>query len=456
MQLHRLDDPSSSPTPLAAEYVGNKLSFSEIGSNSRYTTIRGKRRADRSMHGRVEVVVQLEYVGPHRIVLTDQRGASFPWAVELEGVCAPNETTLSTQQCACSRGFYRPAASADCTVCLAESYKPAAGDGSCTLCIAEDAQRRVTVGVEGEDHDSLSDCGCSVDWYLKLTSLTPAAVASLCPPYYNEQAWADGFIDPQLLQYRDVCCNGKCTNSSGRKCAQAKCKDDLLLPLILQAAELSNSSVCARCDPESTACNDHSILVHRLPLLPGFWRTNELSTAMWKCIEGACLGSDPLRLSVAEHVCAAGHSGPLCSVCLPQYYKLASGLCAVCGEVSQLFLWVYIAPAAASLLLLLTCCCATIATARKYTNAPKSRDRRRGVMEVCGAILVWWASVGRKAQLRLKGVLQGAVVGPKLKILVTMVQVQAGLVTAFSIALPDNLASLLRGLQIWQVTTGLV
>ena len=67
----------SPPSTLAAEFVGNK----EIGSDGRYTTIRGPRRAQRSMDGRVEVVVELQHVGEHVISLQDDRGNLFPWQV---------------------------------------------------------------------------------------------------------------------------------------------------------------------------------------------------------------------------------------------------------------------------------------------------------------------------------------------------------------------------------------
>ncbi|KAL1523434.1 hypothetical protein AB1Y20_018374 [Prymnesium parvum] len=198
------------------------------------------------MHGRVEVVVELEYIGRHSITLKDQRGQSFPWRVELEGVCPANETTLPTDQCACSAGWYRPTIDDDCVVCASETYKRVVGDQSCTLCIAEDAQRRVTVGSRGEDHDSLADCGCSEGWYLNITSLSPKTVATLCPPSYNTDAWSNQSIKEYLLKYRELCCQGECKDNRELKCAEARCKDDLVLPLVLEGSAWSNSSACTR------------------------------------------------------------------------------------------------------------------------------------------------------------------------------------------------------------------
>ena len=40
---------------------------------------------------------------------------------------------------------------------------------------------------------------------------------------------------------------------------------------------------CLYCDPQKLACNSTFLMVRNAPILPGFWRTNELSLDIRAC-----------------------------------------------------------------------------------------------------------------------------------------------------------------------------
>ena len=72
-----------------------------------------------------------------------------------------------------------------------------------------DPNRRETRGEGGVDatsHDSLSDCGCSLNYRLRFSSLPPSRMRSTCPAASSVDAWRRPGVAERLPGYRARCC----------------------------------------------------------------------------------------------------------------------------------------------------------------------------------------------------------------------------------------------------------
>ena len=77
---------------------------------------------------------------------------------------------------------------------------------------------------------------------------------------------------------------------------------------------------CASCPP-GTDCSELGITLDTLPLDLGFWRYGSQSTEVYDCrMRDACLGG-PLNATTGRARCSDGHSGVLCDVCEPGFFK---------------------------------------------------------------------------------------------------------------------------------------
>ena len=150
--------------------------------------------------------------------------------------------------------------------------------------------------------------------------------------------------------------------------------------------------------------------------------------------------TDPYRSSLGEDLCSEGFSGPMCAVCVPEHYRTSTGWCRKCSEASERLVAPYIVPTATLLLLLLLCGWSLF-----------QRTRAGAQLTAVSSEVPLLHHLTRLLQAKTKALLQGAVVGPKLKILVSMLQVQSGMVPAFSVLLPENFNNVLRTAQVWQI-----
>ena len=73
------------------------------------------------------------------------------------------------------------------------------------------------------------------------------------------------------------------------------CKQRASARMLVQAENMTSkeTSRCRRCDPLANSCGDETFMtVMELPIAPGYWRTNEFSPDMLKCVpKEACIGS---------------------------------------------------------------------------------------------------------------------------------------------------------------------
>jgi hypothetical protein len=81
---------------------------------------------------------------------------------------------------------------------------------------------------------------------------------------------------------------------------------------------------CIAC-PDGTECSRPGISVDTLPVEPGHWRSTNASVEVLQCDEDeACINN-------GTDVCAVGHRGPLCELCLPDY-AASQGVCVSCDS----------------------------------------------------------------------------------------------------------------------------
>lgn len=110
-------------------------------------------------------------------------------------------------------------------------------------------------------------------------------------------------------------------------------------------------------ESQAASCNEPGIELLTLPLQRGFWRVNAESTFLRKCAnEDACAGGTVCGASgatdedvalvqwpqyrnataracrpSADNLCREGHRGPLCQVCVENWYQpMGNGICASC------------------------------------------------------------------------------------------------------------------------------
>ncbi|KAL3919857.1 MAG: hypothetical protein SGPRY_005480, partial [Prymnesium sp.] len=427
VQLQRLDDNSSKPVELPTTF---------IGSQSRVTA---------GANGRVQVDVLLNHAGEHLIRLFALPGPSsttpveFSWTVGVSGECLPDQVQVEGGTCRCRAGWYRVEDDAECSVCPPETFKEETGNSVCTPCIdaLQDPLRTATLGSVAAYHDELTDCGCASGWFLGVNSISPRQVAQLCPPSYDTASW-DSRVE--LQSYREACCGfGGLLNCSGREeyqCAERQCKELKLPPLLQAAKQLANTSSCTKCDIDSMACNQTNVAIDNLPIRPGFWRVNELSTTLLICRGGACIGSESIRGQFAEELCASGHSGPLCAVCLPQHYQTTRGSCLPCSQSTIANLYLDQPDVVHTVILVIVLCflCVGACLARCiYVR----RNQTRGIFGFLRWAVLYTAS-------------HKEVFASKIAILASMLQVQLAVIPAFEIIYPSDFEVTLDEASFWE------
>ena len=152
-------------------------------------------------------------------------------------------------------------------------------------------------------------------------------------------------------------------------------------------------------------------------ILPGYWRTNELSTIVLPCFpRTTCIGSSSVRTPDAETLCLLGHRGPYCTSCMDHHFKGVDRLCQPCTTSAaqlllKLFPLVVVAALAAALV--------AVSLARQFVRRnPK-------------ALRAWLARLEARGTRGLQAIFGpispravGIIVIPKLKVVVSMLQVR--------------------------------
>ena len=249
-----------------------------------------------------------------------------------------------------------------------------------------------------------------------------------------------------LTRYRAVCCgldgtNTSATNPDGRcesrqswDCVERECREEYLREFVLPfEANSAEPGRCKPCDTNATACEETFLTTRRVPLTEGHWRSNELGTRFLTCFpRQACQPTSADRPTLAETICADGHWGPLCSLCYDAYFKDAAGMCQPCAEMgAQLFIRLFW-PLVFGLGLCGLCVMWLVQRlARKRWDLFVLQARR---------LKTYLRKVFGKISLRAMQV----VAVPKIKVLVSMVQVQIGVSNAFFDKFPEQFMAFLN------------
>lgn len=82
-----------------------------------------------------------------------------------------------------------------------------------------------------------------------------------------------------------------------------------------------NATIEALTCPEGAICDDGAT-PETLQLQAGYWRVSSNTTTVRKCpVESWCMGGAIQGQEVATSLCAPGHGGAYCAVCLEGYYS---------------------------------------------------------------------------------------------------------------------------------------
>jgi len=360
-ELHRQID--SSVQPLEMQFIGNKRHL----QGSTYIPLRGRERAPRNHNGRVEVIIQLTHEGLHHVAIRHRNTSTLlPWAVAVSGICPADEVVDDDGICYCKPGLSRAQEGEPCVLCSQGKIKEQVGNNACELCEGfglRDPRRVVTRGQHPIYRDGLEDCGCAPGYMLAFQSLPSTEVTKHCPKSLRPDLWLQ---HPNISRFQLACCNESsgCSTRGEFSCVEQACREEYLSTIALSIeTNSSESAECRECDPRNgytshaghktqpcheqdrddcpTRCDSSFISVRYVPVKPGFWRSNELSTRFFECWpRAACVGSrtDAIESDLhwlsttnfTENLCRRGHLGPLCSVCVDGYYKTKYGMCERC------------------------------------------------------------------------------------------------------------------------------
>jgi len=244
--------------------------------------------------------------------------------------------------------------------------------------------------------------------------------------------------------------------------------------------------VCTACDPSSLNCNDVGSDLSVLKLKPHYWRQSNDSSLVAQCFNpaacvgfqmnatNATLGRRRRRLSQSADVgmvlpsstygdglCAPGHQGPFCAVCVEGYIGGSdSALCKECGGDMSFSIFVAVVAA----LLLVVVIVQFLRGGQKAADALETAQNvaENGAQAVAEEVAVVKAEAfadgeygkedkakriaakGMRWLFWLNAVYQGFKV--KIKILVSLYQILSGLGGSFSIPYPTFYGTVTNGL----------
>jgi len=413
---------------------------------------------DPASAGLYEVQVAASYTGEFlaqvSILDAGMEHVMADWVVRVISLCDGTDVPTADRTCDCGPGYF----GGNCEPCAQGDFKPRAGSENCDRCVTAtgDDQRSYTSRTGSKNEQ---DCLCASGHY---ASLQKSMTARYFRTERTSLSWT-GFRD-----IRQTCSTQECP--------------------------------CKPC-PAGAVCDAPGMNVQTMPIAPGFWRSNVLSTKVRKCpIEDACIGintSDYLLASpFSASVCREGMEGPFCSLCKAKFFRSREdSLCYSCAD-SQAEFHAYAVPftlifslVVAAIVVLVSCCCCRYCRdrSRDGTNKiePSDKDTAAAtdpssVHDSVRWIVVWisqtrtgryliccsarlhacWAGI-QKVQNLISMIQQAAsllamvmsttkVFVPKLKIVISMFQVMSGLMPTFDITLPELLSRFLATISIWK------
>ena len=135
-------------------------------------------------------------------------------------------------------------------------------------------------------------------------------------------------------------------------------------------------------------------------------------------------------------LCSQGHHGPLCAVCEPNYYPDDEDRCVECGQMGAIFSanslsrWLPLLLLLVFLIILVFGCC----FARCLACGQK----------VLQSSLAAHVVLTMQTVVRTRGIWI-----PKVKIIISMWQVQEGIIPAFDVTLPELFVRFLNAINVW-------
>lgn len=249
---------------------------------------------------------------------------------------------------------------------------------------------------------------------------------------YNVSSLANGTSPATSLLPTEPSCD--MSTSWAWHCVERACREDFLANVTVSVeGNASEYGRCERCNAEKTICSETHLTTIRMGIIPGFWRSNELSMDVRRCFpRSACTGANSSRSTLAEQICRRGHHGPFCASCMDNHFKNVQKLCEECSSAHAQLI-VSLLPVLVLLgvivgLSFLTCLRRVVRTADPW----KVRER-----------LDAWEQCFRRALQFLFGPISvravGLVIVVKGKIVWSMLQVQLGVISAFAIEFPEDL-----------------
>jgi len=443
----------------------------------------------RESHGVFEVIVTLDYLGLHMVTLqgpsrnNPYRMEGFTWEITLYGVCPAGLVADEANRCQCDRGMEPDTSGASiCKPCAAGNVKPSVGNEACISCQSltfELARDGLLAGVDMDRSESkagavdIAGCGCRAGTYLHPSGNASnpiatydadlaKAIAKSChaPSDSNYLVEAASWVE----RFNASCCaTEKCVEFDEKLCVWQACRMDFVNSVSTRYGECKLCPEFATCSQSATGRrlqSDEDFEARELRWLavrPGYWRSSQVSITTERCDDYyVCIGSGS-STTQAEWLCAPGHTGPLCASCKPYHYRSNTNLCTECDNRTRtqgLAAFVHVLDMGATqtwlpIMLLLGVAGIVVSFSLLavlwmcLSSSVASLPIRLFAMCCCACGIKTGTKIASLAS-------QAAVIMPKIKIIISMMQVQEGLVPTFDITLPDMFMNFLATISIWQ------
>ena len=460
----------------------------------------------RDMHGAFEVTVTLTHVGLHMVTLKgpgvgkDGRFGNqvpFTWEVTLNGICPPGLVSNEAGLCECDRGMEPNTGGGEgpCSPCASGYVKTLVGNELCITCQAlvwqttASGELSLPMDMARTESDlratSIRDCGCREGMFLtaagNASDPTPPNLAlDIGKECHNPQD--EDFLDLMqewVRRSNSTCCiNGDCSEFNAKRCLWSTCRKEFIRSIDLVYGRCTACPEFASCSVSSSRRLSSRQLssggpdfrdrdLRFLSIRAGYWRSSPLSPTTVPCLtDGVCVGSvvSPSERESGtreEWLCRDGHMGPLCEKCMPYHFKENNNFCRQCDNSTRtqglfgLFsmfnednsnMWVpfMVASGAVSTIALIALLSIGWAVLTGVGGATSMLTTRLFAACAC--------AVGLRMMRRLRRITgEAQVIMPKVKILISMMQVQEGLVPTFQITLPELFTGFLKSISVWQV-----